>query len=300
MADITASPPKTTPISTFALNPIPTDFAQQEFCSGIYLDDSILKIDNKRDCLPNGFATDQSIFYSPGVQCPTGYTAQPACTRTGGVEGITTVTCCPVRGDITMSCVDDDASLSPPWTSQFCTWKAGPRTVVLATETGSDGNINTKAETLEGAGGVNAFGIRMVYQSTDLGEAAQETGGSAGATSTSGANRSPSLAADESGGGMSQSAKIAVGVTVPIIALLLFGAGLFMWRRRKRSRQTNEQATSDYGFGDQDIHQAIVEHANNQAAKTLLSETPKPPMAELSSAQPPAELPAGPPTRQPY
>jgi hypothetical protein len=293
MADTSATKSETTPISTFALNTLPTDFAQPAYCSGVYRDDGILKIDNQRDCLPNGFATEQSIFYSPGIQCPTGYTAQPSCSRSKHFESITTVTCCPVRGDITMSCVDDDATLSPPWTSQFCTWKAGPKTVVLATVTADDGGVNTQAETLQGAGGINAFGIRMVYRQTDFDEAAQETGGSENPASTPDVDGSSGQDRGGDRGGMSQSAKIAVGVTVPVVALLLAGAAFMLWRRTKKARKKSPE---------EEVSDSIVEHANTQAAKAakaLLSENPKTPtvMAELSSTLRPAELPAESPAR---
>ncbi|OLN96608.1 hypothetical protein CCHL11_00837 [Colletotrichum chlorophyti] len=199
----------------------------------------------------NGAST---AFYSPGNICPTGYTAQPYCSRNGGVRTVTTVTCCPYRGDMTLSCVEDDLTLAGPWETQFCTWMAGPATVVDITRTYS-GSVITQAVTMSDRAGVNAWGIRMVYQESDInpkttsvvsstatgatavtGEtgSATQAGTVVGATNTSAATSiQTTVAASSPGAGLSTAATVAVAVVVPVIVIAALVGLFLLWRRRK-------------------------------------------------------------------
>lgn len=119
VASITAraEPAKTaTPlvISSFPFNPLTTTFtATDPYCSGIY-QSNILVIDHQPPCYPSGYPTsDTSFFYSPGIACPSGYWT--ACHDNSGVKSISTVICCPVRGDITMSCRPRNPPPSEVW-----------------------------------------------------------------------------------------------------------------------------------------------------------------------------------------
>ncbi|KAH7117409.1 hypothetical protein EDB81DRAFT_668493 [Dactylonectria macrodidyma] len=219
-------------ISTFPYNPLQTsDFNPPSSCSGIYrftggsyTINAILTIGNDPPCLPKNFSAASTAFYSPGTACPTDYTALPQCSRSDGVRTITTVTCCPVRGDMTLACIED---------TLFCTWMAGPETVVDVTVSESAGaSPTTTGLTIQGYEGVNAYGIRYVYQSSDL-----EQGGTTGSTSTGEAAGQTSGAADESmtvSKGLSTGGTIAVAVVVPVVAIAALVGLLFCWRRRKR------------------------------------------------------------------
>ncbi|KAJ0158976.1 hypothetical protein CTA2_10539 [Colletotrichum tanaceti] len=251
---------KTTYIaSTFPENPLPTDFSPPaSSCSGIYLTNNVYAIDNDQKCLPSKFNGASSAFYSPGTVCPTGYVAQPQCSRNGGVRSITTVTCCPYRGDMTLSCVEDDMTLGGVWETQFCTWMAGPATVVDITRT-DDGTVATQAVTMKNRDGVNAWGIRMVYQASDLvppttsatttaaatsaGTATETGSGTTAAAISSGtgtaaaADNTATAGSGESAvsEGLSQGAVIAVAVVIPVVVIAAL-VGLFLWWRRRKHR----------------------------------------------------------------
>ncbi|OHE99456.1 hypothetical protein CORC01_05256 [Colletotrichum orchidophilum] len=240
--------------STFPENPLKTaDFSPPaSSCSGIYLTNNVYAIDNDPSCLPDKFNGASTAFYSPGTVCPTGYTAQPYCSRNGGVRSITTVTCCPFRGDMTLSCVQDDMTLANVWETQFCTWMAGPATVVDITRT-DDGVVATQAVTMKNRDGVNAWGIRMVYQASDLlpqttsaatttvtgtgtETAAARSGvtdASASATGTAAGAENTTSSANT--GGLSTGGIVAVAVVVPVVAIAAL-VGLFLWWRRRKHR----------------------------------------------------------------
>jgi hypothetical protein len=78
-------------VTSFSSIPVPTDYAPASSCSGVYYD-KVFMIDNKQECLPDRFNKAATAFYSPGFECPSGYTAPAGCTRNDGVESITTVT----------------------------------------------------------------------------------------------------------------------------------------------------------------------------------------------------------------
>ncbi|GKT42748.1 uncharacterized protein ColSpa_02929 [Colletotrichum spaethianum] len=252
---MTSSTKTTFIASTFPENPLPTaDFSPPaSSCSGIYLTNNVYAIDNDLKCLPSKFNGASTAFYSPGTACPTGYTAQPQCSRNGGVRSVTTVTCCPYRGDMTLSCVEDDMTLAGVWETQFCTWMAGPATVVDITWTDDDA-VGTQAVTMKNRDGVNAWGIRMVYQASDLvpkttsaattaptltetaetgssataAATAAETGTAAGASSTSTSSSGVSK-------GLSTGGIIGVAVAVPLVLIAAL-VGLFLWWRRRKHR----------------------------------------------------------------
>jgi hypothetical protein len=266
-----ADPSKTTAtplvITSFPSIPLTTTFTPPATdCGGVYRPRSpdLFIVDNEPSCLPPNFSTsDSSFFYSPGIACPSGYWT--ACHDTAGVSSITTVTCCPTYGaDISLSCVPNPAQLRGVWETLFCTWIApASGTAVRVTLSSNAGRTSTVAETMTSPGGLNAYGVRMVYQASDLEAAASSSSssassGAAGSTTSSipnptgggdgsgsGSGSSPATSddpaassSDSSGGGLSTGAIAAIGVVVPLVVIgaALLGFALW-WRRRKRLQQ---------------------------------------------------------------
>lgn len=234
----TAGPPSV--LTSFARVPLTTTFtAPGAACAGIYLPAAsrVYMIDDEASCLPPGYPTaDTAFFYSPGLACPRGYWT--ACHDTAAAAAVTTVLCCPVRGDITLSCAG--RSLRPLWESLQCTWEAprSPGVPVTVTRSG-DGRTSTVTLALARPEGINAYGIRMVFQSSDV----VAVSGSASPSVPSGSAADPvgpPVATTEvgSGSGLSTGATVAIGVVVPVVVLAALCAGLFLWwRRRRRASQ---------------------------------------------------------------
>jgi len=89
---------------------------------------------------------------------------------------------------------------------------------------------------------VNAYGVRMVYQSSDM-AAARTTGPATVTTAPTGPTIVvPSAGASSSGnvdsnnstkGGLSTGGIVAIAVVIPVVALVTLGA-LFLWRKRRK------------------------------------------------------------------
>ncbi|KAL2147478.1 hypothetical protein VTI28DRAFT_9378 [Corynascus sepedonium] len=258
-ASSTSSPTSTrTPlvITSFPSIPLTTTFTPPGTdCGGIYLpsDLPVYIIDNEPSCLPSRFSTsDSSFFYSPGIACPSGYWT--ACHDTAGVSSITTVTCCPTYGDISLSCVPRPHLLSEVWETLFCTWEAPPGTagtVITVTESANGGRTSTVTEQVFSPGGVNAYGVRMVYEATDLQTATSSsrdgssTGNSDNDNDPTDSGSSPSATADPSSdsgsGGLSTGAKAAIGVVIPVVVIGAALLVLALWRKRKKREQQAQQ-----------------------------------------------------------
>ncbi|KAK4103218.1 hypothetical protein N658DRAFT_407320, partial [Parathielavia hyrcaniae] len=178
-------------ITSFPSIPLTTTFVRPSSnCGALYSPRKppVYLIDQDPSCLPPGFSTSNSaFFFSPGIACPSGYWT--ACHDTTGVSTITTVTCCPTYGDISLSCVANPLTLSEVWETLFCTW-LGPRsTATVVTVTKSvDGRTSTVTTPITWPQGLNAYGVRMVYESTDL-ETSTSTSTSSSALASS--NTSP-------------------------------------------------------------------------------------------------------------
>ena len=285
-------------------------------------------IDDDTSCLPTGFSTDATAFFSPGIACPSGYYS--ACHDTSGFESITTVTCCPTRGDIKLSCVDP-ATLESVWETLFCSWIAPESGQVVSMTLSESGTTSTIASTMTSPEGLNAFGVRMVHESTDLSTSSTSatpgstTRGSAANTSGAGQSQTASATPDSSGsGGLSTGAKAAIGVVIPVVVLGALAGFFFWWRRRRQSysgvhemggspvahskepygsSQGGASPGAPYG-GYYDPHKPINTAAPSELSSTTgwgrspdggvpLSTTPHQ-IAELSDNAPPAELPAEP------
>ena len=228
----------------------PTDFTLPDDCDDLS-SNSVVGFDFAATCLPENFNADPTAYYSPGTACPDGYTAQDTCTRSSG--DTSTVTCCPVRDDLTMWCVDDPETLSDAWESLFCTWSAGGQeTVLLVTIDES----STPAVTMTGNDGINAYGLRMVYEPSDL-----ETSATAEPTSTkptqttqpsetgrprkgaTGTDSADPASSDD--GGLSTGAKAAIGVVIPVFIIALAVGMFFLYRKRKQSYEATAELPAE-------------------------------------------------------
>lgn len=285
-----ADKPKATPtvVTSFEKNPLVTPFVRPDDCSNIYRSGFLSVLDVSSTCMPEAFNSDPTFYFSPGIVCPSGYVS--ACHDHTGVESITTVTCCPVyKDDVTLSCVKT-SSLQSVWSTLFCTWIA-PEETSLPIVLSEDGVTSTVMSGFTSPGGLNAFGVRMVYQSSDL---ESRTGTDIPSTNTN----DPEPVEGEDGGdgggsgssGLSQGATIAIGVVVPVVALAIIGALIFYWRSRKRQRAVDVPpagGSTQYGqtpYGE--MQQKNVAQAELPAA-TPVSELPAAPYQGE-----PAELPA--------
>lgn len=238
-------------ITSFPSIPLTTTFTPpSDGCGGIYSPPrpDVLIIDNRPSCLPPSFSTsDSSFFYSPGIACPSGYWT--ACHDTAGVSSITTVTCCPTYGDISLSCVPRPLTLSSVWETLFCTWQApqSPGTVVSITLSSNAGRTSTVNQAVTFPGGVNAYGVRMVYQASDTetttatSSSSTTADGTGQTTSTSNQTGTPLPSASATGDsssspGLSTGATIAIGVVVPLAVIAAVVIGWACWWRKRKQR----------------------------------------------------------------
>ena len=250
-------------VTSFAANPLTTTFSRPDDCNGIYRSGFLSIVDGSSTCLPSGFKND--AYFSPGLVCPAGYVS--ACHDHTGVASITTVTCCPALADlsITMGCVTT-STLKGTFSTLFCTWIAPPKSAPahLPITLSGNGVTSTVKAAFASPGGLNAFGVRMVYEASDLATAASADSTSADSTSeavqsasttihvlgsaTSGASQpdtQPGSTASikSSSGGLSTGAKVAIGVVVPVVVLAVL-AGILFWLWRKRRRGNDEKAAA--------------------------------------------------------
>ncbi|KAI1852573.1 hypothetical protein JX265_003055 [Neoarthrinium moseri] len=242
-------------LSTFPEAPLTTTFTPPPQCTGFYRGSpnymTIVGLPTK-SCMPSGFAADATSYFSPGVICPSGYYS--ACHDTRGYSSITTVTCCPTRGDFALSCVKSPNSLTGPWENLFCTW-AAPETGmgVPLTET-SNGITSTVTGTATSPQGLNAYGVRMVYQSTDLSTTSTASVSSSGSTLPSTSPTETDTAENAQAGGLSTGVKAAIGVVVPLVVLGAL-AGIFLWRRRHKKNSHGSTAMTNTQGHHKNVHE---------------------------------------------
>lgn len=267
--------------------PFPTEYSPPADCSHI-TGNSIFGFDFASSCLPDDFNPDPQAYYSPGTGCPSGYTAHEDCTRSSG--GTTTVTCCPSRGDIELWCVSEPDSLVGPWESMQCTWSAGDEQTVLLVTIDDDATV---AVTMTGGDGINAYGLRMVYEASDLEETTATTTEASSTEQRSSSTPQPtggdSDAADgnsseSSDKGSNNTVTIAVAVVVPVV-LIALGIAFFLWYRRRKSPQNVELPAADSGpdMGQQGPYHAGNNAGAQYAANEGFSTSPAQPSAYATS-----------------
>ncbi|KAL6695820.1 hypothetical protein J3F84DRAFT_315488 [Trichoderma pleuroticola] len=293
--DSTATQAPTKPavpvVTSFPFNPLTTTFTRPADCDGIFASSFLSGIDFSTSCLPKGFHTDEISYFSPGLVCPTGYYS--ACHDNIGAKRITTVTCCPTFGtDLSLSCVTA-STLRSVWSTLFCTWIAGDATSLPMTVS-DNGITSTVTRTFSGREGLNAFGIRMVYQKTDTETTTmatttkhtQTTG-----TRSGGPAKSTGPDSGDSSGGLSSGAKAAIGagVAVPIVVVGL-AVGLFFWWWRKRKQYNKVQMS--HTTPPTELHNQSRSTPSELASEGGMMNKPFY-VAEVPAHEPPAtELPA--------
>ncbi|GFP51987.1 hypothetical protein ACSS6W_004042 [Trichoderma asperelloides] len=283
-------------VTSFPFNPLTTTFTRPDDCDGIYVSGFLSGIDFSKSCLPKGFHTDQTSYFSPGLACPSGYYS--ACHDNIGASRITTVTCCPTFAtDISLSCVTA-STLESVWSTLFCTWIApdGDGTTLPMTVS-NNGITSTVQGTFTAPGGLNAFGIRMVYHKTDTQSTTMTTTTTTSAATTGtkpgGAKNTGGSNSSDSSGGLSTGAKAAIGVVVPVVVLGLLAGLFFWWRKRQQYNKVVSSSTPT------ELQGREVAPAAEMPQYSGLMNKPKPateaPPGELPAEEPPAvELPAGP------
>lgn len=111
---------------------------------------------------------------------------------------------------------------------------------MVLTTSNEGGTTSTVAVSMSSPGGLNAMGVRMVYQSSDV-KAAKATSASS-ATTTATGTRSSAGATSSSGaeggssGGLSTGATVAIAVVVVVLAIAAV-VGAFFWMRKRKQRQ---------------------------------------------------------------
>ncbi|KAI0100747.1 hypothetical protein GGR51DRAFT_343553 [Nemania sp. FL0031] len=114
-------------------------------------------------CYPSGYNAASTQYYSP-ARCPTGFTSACQSTNIAGTVSETVVTCCPTQADY--SC---QTTLEYVWQSTLgCATDVDTATSTTWTVTQvTDGT--TSVTTSPGfTGGMNAYGIKVGFQSTDF------------------------------------------------------------------------------------------------------------------------------------
>uniref|UniRef100_L2FC81 Transmembrane alpha-helix domain-containing protein n=1 Tax=Colletotrichum fructicola (strain Nara gc5) TaxID=1213859 RepID=L2FC81_COLFN len=179
-------------VTSFPFNPLTTQFVAPTYCSGIY-NGAVYMVDPQENCLPTSHSKDETAYYSPGYVCPEGYMT---------------------------------ARRYHPLL--FCTWIAPEGTRIDIVHT-ADTSTWIEQEYVTSPGGVNAFGVRMVYQSTDI--------ASATATATVSATSTGNVTAPQetSSSGLSTGASIAIAAVVPVVVLGLIAGALFWWWRKRQA-----------------------------------------------------------------
>ncbi|PSR81526.1 hypothetical protein BD289DRAFT_36277 [Coniella lustricola] len=251
-----------TVVATETIYPLTTTFVPPAACSGIQWDDtSAMWVVNEFDsstCLPTGFMLSEASYFSPGLVCPSGY--YTACEV--AAASTTTVTCCPVVSGLSLTCKQTISELN--WSSQWCTWSAGPDDTTTITATSNATTLNVG---FSSADGINAWAVRLVYQASDLvtTTTSSSSSGSAAATGNSGSSNGTPAATDTASAStaaaaaaasssttspatasssLSTGAAAGIGITVAVLGIAAIGGAFLCWRRRRKNNNNNGGANS--------------------------------------------------------
>jgi hypothetical protein len=284
-------------ITDFPPVPLNNSFVPPNDCSGLYLSNGLFVIDASTSCLPPLFNEKATAYYSPGLDCPSGYAT--GCYDTEGVKSITTVTCCPVRGEVTMTCQTNPTNLEGIFSTMFCTWAPPDKATRFFKITASSGGTTSiSTATFVSPGGFNALGVRMVHESSDF--ATTTEGKTKNPTKTKGTGPGNTITMSPtpspSSSGLSTGAKAAIGVVIPLVFLAILAAVFFWFRRRRNTNKTQDYDTvvppnpmddkKQPLYGGASLQQHPVYEMDTPAAELPDNESGLRPHAELADVSP--------------
>ncbi|KAK3355404.1 hypothetical protein B0H65DRAFT_413955 [Neurospora tetraspora] len=200
-------------VTSFPRVPLTTKFDLPDDCYGVQSDDVYL-MDQHTSCLPSGWSPAETAFFSPGLICPEGYTS--ACHDNGGVSTITTVTCCPQRGDVALQCVVEPTQLASSLSNYNCRWEAPAAGFTTDVTKSPNGKTITEHVTLKSPDAFHGYGVRMVYQSTD-----KLTTGTTGTRTANGTSAATSAKTTASASPSSSSVPAASNSTISTTAVVI-------------------------------------------------------------------------------
>ncbi|KAF2117907.1 hypothetical protein BDV96DRAFT_644244 [Lophiotrema nucula] len=209
------------------------------------------------NCFPSRYKPESTAYYSPG-RCPAYYTSADTSTITSGSVTETVVTCCP-SGPILSANRDHEDLYSdyPNLSSMACTWNFDQDMSWPTMTRSSAGKTTVSSATwVSGSGGVQAYGVVVRYQSSDVltGQSTVATSTQPPPTSLSTATSSPTSAPASTtippstkSEGLSTGAKagIGAGVTAGLLAILLTAALTYIFTKRRKEKAPTPVETDD-------------------------------------------------------
>lgn len=267
--------------------------------------DGALQLGGGTECLPSGPAPTRSASFSPGLYCPESWTVACSSEVVLGAVTETRATCCPRADGIesfsfssfTCNTVDpaDPSSGKSYYSTLGCTMALGTMAeqgYVSVVATG--GAPYTTTVSFATDGGVNAYSVQIAWQASDLIAAKTPSASRSNTTSASSTNNSngpsetSSLYGTDTGNsssGLSRSAKIAIGVTVPIVTLALFVALVLLSRytmAKSRTKHAAERAevtdTSIAAF----MAGGVQEETKQEVVQEYYNKEPQKPVGGIS------------------
>ncbi|OQE25318.1 hypothetical protein PENSTE_c006G02384 [Penicillium steckii] len=206
------------------------------------------------ECLPSGW--HKTDYYSPGI-CPSGYgIAYTGLVERGDVTE-TAATCCPTLNGHTY--VTREGKSSTISESIDCLWSPAPLTTEFTYTWTTNGSTMSTSTALSSNEHVNAYGVYIRWQESDLSSitpstpatntAAATTGNTAATTTASATSTSTEKPANSSSSsGLSTGAKAGIGVGVGVGGIIILALlGLFFVRRRNRAGQSKHNANGGNG-----------------------------------------------------
>lgn len=241
------------------------------------------------DCLPTSWTPTPGAYISPGA-CPRGYTVACAQSQIGEPEN--TGTCCPSG----YSCQTN--SIAWPWQSTDRCFQpmADTRTYVYTTRTpGKD----FETSSITGGGELNAFGVVIRWQASDLITSTSTTTSTSISASTP-APTAPSLptstpsaietSASSDPGSLSVGAEAGIGVGAAAAFVMILAGAFSLWRTRRKKDRQKAGLGEFLPRGNYTPAVAISEPSNGTESMSFGRQTDR---SELSGRREPAELWAG-------
>ncbi|KAI1459830.1 hypothetical protein F4805DRAFT_418830 [Annulohypoxylon moriforme] len=223
------------------------------------------------NCWPSGYLTSNNLYYSPGI-CPSGY--QPACNNSNviGASTETIQTCCPVA--LSYTCQSEG---HPGWGD--CYWNLPSTWTLTSVYIISDDQTTIVPNVTGITGAINALGIQVRFQSTDF-----QT--STAANTISSITTPTADVSTSSQSGISQSARVGIGVGVSLGGLvLLLIIGIFYVKRKRRSSAINREA---YELPSESKHPTEIGGVATMHELSNHVQTPSP--AHMEHSHPPIEI----------